>query len=617
MSKAREKPDWERCITLGMDGLDARILAELVENRRLPNFAKLVQHGALLSLQTSNPAISPVAWSNIATGAGPEHHGIFDFIHRDPSNYLPYLSLRRSSTGILGTRYRRARRCDGFWRYASDAGIPTTVIRWPVTFPAERVTGRFLSGLGVPDILGSEGQYVYYTTEAVARDDPSSHNVVRVRWDDGGAVLTSLKGPLISRRGHAELPLVIKRRGSDSVRVDLRGAPAVEAKRDSWTPWVKIAFKMGLRRIGGMVRFLLVEAEPDLKLFVYPTNIDPTDQAFPITYPAGFGHQLEDAIGAFHTLGMPEMIHPLSHKRYGLDEFLKQVQTVANERKLMFLDALSHFDEGLLAFVFDHTDRMQHAFWSMGDTQHPIYDQKEANVYGNVIHDMYQQMDGILGKALERADDKTILLVVSDHGFKSFRRQAHINRWLIKNGYMHLKDSDDSEGAGLFKNVAWERTKAYALGFASIYVNLAGREGGGIVKRGTEYDGLCRDLASALEHFTDPDNNSPVVHKVYLGRQIYHSGPLADNGPDLVVGLKPGCRFSWQTALGGAPPTLVEDNTTRWSGDHIFDPNYMSGVLLSNRKINGKNPRSVDIAPTVLSCFGLARPSHMAGSSLI
>ncbi|NIT59617.1 MAG: hypothetical protein GWN00_26380, partial [Aliifodinibius sp.] len=261
--------------------------------------------------------------------------------------------------------------------------------------------------------------------------------------------------------------------------------------------------------------------------------------------------------------------------------------------------------------------RLQHALWATREPHHPVYNQKEAKQYRNVINEMYRKMDNILGRAVEKADNKTALFVVSDHGFAGFRRQFHLNRWLIENGYMHLKESDDREASGLFRDVDWKKTKAYAMGFASIYINLAGREGGGIVKRGAEYDRLCREIPKRLEPLKDPDNGSPVVHKVYHGGKVYNGGPLTDKAPDLLAGLKPGYRFSWQTALGAAPTKLIEDNTSRWSGDHIFDPTFMSGILLSNRKINTTNPRGIDIAPTVLNCLGLNQPGHMTGSTLL
>lgn len=606
----------KRCLLLGMDGLDWRRVSRLIKDSKLPNFARLANQGAFVPLRTSNPAMSPVAWSNIATGAGPEYHGIFDFLHRDPTNYLPYLSLRKSSTGLLGTKYTKACQCDSFWRYTSDAGIPTTVIRWPVTFPAEKVTGRFLSGLGVPDLLGSEGQYVYYTTKPLLKSDPSPDNVVCVTWERG-VIRTFLKGPMTGRDKHSKLPLVIKRQASNRATIHLADGPIIEANCGQWTPWTETSFKVGLRHIHGIVKFLLLESTPHLKLFVYPINIDSADQAFPITYPAEFGRQLEEEIGNFHTLGMPELVHPLSHKRYGYDEFLSQVQDVASERTAMFLNELDHFDKGLLAFVFDHTDRIQHALWAATDSRHPAFNEKEAGLYGNVIDEMYRQMDDILGKAIKRMDDETALFVVSDHGFASFKRQVHLNRWLIENGYMHLKESDNREAAGLFKDVDWQRTRAYALGFASIYINLAGREGSGIVRGGKEYDTLCKEIAGKLEGFIDFKKESPVIHRVYSRNQAYTNGPLIRESPDLLVGFKQGYRFSWQTALGAAPVKLIEDNNSRWSGDHIFDPSFVPGVLLSNVKINTKEPRSIDIAPTVLNWLGLAKPGHMTGASLL
>jgi predicted AlkP superfamily phosphohydrolase/phosphomutase len=208
-------------------------------------------------------------------------------------------------------------------------------------------------------------------------------------------------------------------------------------------------------------------------------------------------------------------------------------------------------------------------------------------------------------------------LVVSDHGFGSFRRQAHLNRWLVDNGFMRLKGSQDEEGRGLFQDVDWHHTRAYAVGFAGIYLNRAGREGGGIVKQDERLPELLDEIGSRLQTLVDPDNGNHPIHKVYQGRCLYAGSPLIDDAPDLVVGFEPGYRASWQTALGGAPRKLVEDNKSRWSGDHIFDPDLMPGILLSNVKLNGQRFRGIDIAPTILDGFGLVRPRCMTGRSLL
>ncbi len=615
----RTEPRIERCIVLGMDGLDPQIVAGLIRENELPNFARLANDGTFGSLQTSNPVMSPVAWSNIATGAGPGHHGIFDFLHRDPTDYMPYISLRKSSKGIFGTRYEQARQVDGFWRYTSDAGVPTTVLRWPVTFPPEKVNGRFLSGLGVPDLLGTEGQYAFYTTEPVPKDDPSPHNVTHVRWDPAevGAIRTVLQGPMIGRNRTAEMDLIVHRKTSETCLLQVGDRPAIEIRRGQWTPWIRITFRAGLNRIHGMVKLLLLEMEPQFRLLASPLHLDPANPAFDISFPPGYARSLYERIGAFHTLGMPEMVHPLSHRRYGFDEFLAQVRAVRAERKEMFLAELEQFERGVFAFVFDHTDRIQHAFWATRDPGHPMYDAAEARSYHQVIEDAYREMDTCLGHVMERTDSRTLLLVVSDHGFGSFRRQVHLNRWLVDNGFMRLKGSQQAEGRGLFQDVDWHNTRAYAVGFSSIYLNRAGREGAGIVKPGAQSPELLEEIRSKLQTLLDPHSGDRVIHRIYLGRRIYTPAPLADKSPDLVVGFKPGYRASWQTALGGAPADLVEDNRSRWSGDHIFAPDLMPGIVLSNARLPGQPCRGIDIAPTILAALGLGIPAYMTGRDLL
>jgi predicted AlkP superfamily phosphohydrolase/phosphomutase len=545
-------------------------------------------------------------------------HGIFDFLHRDPRNYMPYISLRKSTSGFLGMRYEPPRQSDGFWRYTSDAGIPTTVVRWPVTFPPEKVNGRFLSGLGVPDLLGTEGQYTFYTTAPIPADDPSPHNVVPVTWEptEAGTVRTVLQGPLIGRGHTAQLPLVVRSIGAEACRVQVGNAPAVDVRRGQWTPWIKIAFKAGLTQIHGMVRLLVQAAGPQLQFVASPIHLDPAHPAFAISCPADYARSLEESLGTFHTLGMPEMVHPLSHRRYGFDEFLAQVQAIRTERREMFRAELERFDSGLLAFVFDHTDRIQHAFWATRDPAHPLYDAAEARAYRHVIDDMYQEMDACLGEALARTDGRTLLLAVSDHGFGSFRQQVHLNRWLVDNGFMRLQGPREAEGRGLFQDVDWSHTAAYAVGFSSIYLNLTGREAGGSVAPGAPARDLLQAIAAKLRNLADPRTGARVIHEVYPGRQLYAGGPLVDLGPDLVVGFESGYRASWQTALGGAPTCTVEDNRSRWSGDHIFDPDLMPGILLSNVPLRGPSRRGIDIAPTILAACGLPQPAQMSGQDL-
>ena len=605
---------FSRVIVLGMDGLDPNIVEAMMQKGELPNFSKLAASGSYSRLATSTPPESPVAWSSIATGCQPGEHGLFDFIHRDPKTYVPVSSLRKAIQGILGPRYEKVRKQVGFWKFVTDAGAPATVIRWPVSFPAEKVNGNFLSGLGVPDLMGWDGRYTFYTS-APAKDDPSPFNVVEVKWD-GQSAQTSIQGPLKSRDTYLTLELTIRRAGADAVTLEIKGAEPLTVRKGEWSAWATLRFKVGFSELTGDIKFLLTECGANLKLSASPIQVDPSKQAYPLTCPDCFGKELQDQMGIFHTLGMPEQVHPLSHERYDYDAFLSECGMIQSERRKMLDLELSRFDSGLLAFVFDSSDRIQHMFWSMRDPKHPLYDPALAAKYADVIPGMYREMDGVLGSVLAKCDAKTALIVLSDHGFNSFRRAVHVNRWLIQNGYLTLKDGNDQVGQDIFRNVDWTRTKAYALGFASVYLNVKGREGQGIVDPSAT-DALSKEIAAKLREWKDPDNGETpsIVKQVYIATEIY-SGKAAAGGPDLVIGLQPGYRASWQTALGGAPLGLVEDNKKRWSGDHLIDPSCVPGILFTNQRIAIPTPGLTNIAPTVLKSLGVKIPEQMKEAPL-
>lgn len=172
----------KRLIVLGVDGMDPNLLESFIERGLMPNTKRLMEMGSFSRLGTSNPPQSPVAWSNFITGAPPPVHGIFDFIHRDPATMLPYLSISEVSPPdstlnlgklrlpLSGGGVNLLRRGTPFWNTLLDKGIPVTMVKLPVDFPppAANRHGLFLSGLGTPDIRGSQGSFTFFT------DDPRS-----------------------------------------------------------------------------------------------------------------------------------------------------------------------------------------------------------------------------------------------------------------------------------------------------------------------------------------------------------------------------------------------------------------------------------------------------------
>jgi predicted AlkP superfamily phosphohydrolase/phosphomutase len=229
-----------------------------------------------------------------------------------------------------------------------------------------------------------------------------------------------------------------------------------------------------------------------------------------------------------------------------------------------------------------------------------------------------------VGEVLEHIVPGTPVLIVSDHGFHSWRKAVNLNTWLVQQGYMVIqgqppgeKKLEDLFGGGEFwENVDWSRTRAYAMGLGQIYFNLRGRESQGIVSPGGEATQLADEIAARLLTMTDPADGAPIVRAVYKRDDIY-SGEFLHNAAELQTGMEDGYRVSWQTTLGGSPQGIVYDNMKKWSGDHGgYDFQTTAGVLIANRRISGTDPSIMDIAPTVLKYFGVQIPGDIDGKPL-
>jgi predicted AlkP superfamily phosphohydrolase/phosphomutase len=213
-----------------------------------------------------------------------------------------------------------------------------------------------------------------------------------------------------------------------------------------------------------------------------------------------------------------------------------------------------------------------------------------------------------------RAYPGDTLIVMSDHGFSEFRRAVHLNRWLMREGYLTLDlpfNTGDEEG---FAHVDWPATQAYSAGLNAIYINLAGRERSGTVKP-AERDALVDQIVRRLEALRDPQTGGVVVAKAYRARDVY-SGEALEGAPDIVVGWNSGYRSSWQTALGAVPHDVFEDNKDEWRGDHCIAAHLVPGVFLSNRKAQARNLRLEDLTVTLLNEYGVPPGPGMSGRAV-
>jgi predicted AlkP superfamily phosphohydrolase/phosphomutase len=333
----------------------------------------------------------------------------------------------------------------------------------------------------------------------------------------------------------------------------------------------------------------------------------------PITHPVVYSTYLSKLQGPFATLGLAEDSWALNEKVLDDDGFMHQCETMDAEREKMFFDSLDKVKQGLCVCVFDGTDRIQHTFWRDIDEEHPARQERGENKGRNAIEQLYKRMDTLVARTLERCRGKdTVLVIISDHGFNTFRYGVDLNRWLEENGYLKVKD--EREGKYL-SAVDWSQTRAFASGLAGIFLNIKGRESQGIVEQGTEAERLRDEISAKLTELRDPNRDEAVVKQVYNALKIYH-GPYKTEAPDLLVGFNKGYRTSWETAIGEITEQVFHDNTKAWSGDHCIDPSLVPGVLFCNRRIDSEHARLMDIGPTVLDMFGVEVPKYMDGKAL-
>jgi predicted AlkP superfamily phosphohydrolase/phosphomutase len=660
------KPNAPRALMIGMDGMDPVLLQRYMNEGKLPNFKKLSEQGGYKPLATSMPPQSPVAWSNVISGCDPGTHEIYDFIHRNPNPddesmaIEPYLSTssieaasihRELSLGdwhIPLTSDTLVLRREGptFWDFLNEHGIDATIYRMPANYPVGDAHGhghlQSLTGMGTPDLLGSYGEFTLFSAVAPAEG----------RLVSGGSI-KQLRA--IKNRAEVELigpPNFLKKPDEDGIVPDMTAKIGIVRDPDhdvvkiaigdvihimktgEWSDWTPVVFETGIpgstalaalqapTSISGMVRFYVKEVRPVLEIFVTPINIDPLAPAVPISEPAEFATELANATGRYFTAGIPEHTAEIQEGALNEDQWLDKANMILEERIVQYHHALSEFKSGCLFFYFGTPDQISHIFWRDQDPEHPGRLEKQGNKYSKVIEETYIKMDALVGEAMEAVTDKDTLIVMSDHGFASFRRGFNLNTWLHQNGYItRHESSSDEEGerngeeevaatGQPFADVDWTKSKAYGIGLNGLYLNLQGREKNGIVTN-DEKAALLKKLTDELLAVRDTDG-SQVIDKVYNTAVDY---PDADPtiAPDLLIGYARNYRAGWPTLLGGFSKDIIEDNKDRWSGDHCIAAHLVPGILLSNKPITIEDPDLRDLAPTLLNVFGLAPPSELKG----
>jgi len=572
-----------KTILIGFDAYDPKVFERLNSEGKTPNLGKLVDEGGYSRFAVTNPPQSEVSWTSIATGMNPGYHGIFDFVHRNPANYSPQVSLLPTKTSLLGTQFVPPHNAKTIFDVAVEEGYPGISLWWPATFPARQASPVWtIPGLGTPDIFGRLGVGIYYSPDRVQEKD------LKTRMES----LISLKKGIFQGEieGPAQMTLSGVKASSvkfELVRIDdvhwkLRlGKVSYDLQPGIWSEIIEIPFPVGLGLgIKAVTRVILNGTSDRPEIYFLPLQLHPMRSPWPYGTPKKLMKGVWKKAGPYLTLGWPQDTTGLEEGFITDQQFLTLCETILQHREATLIWLLDTYHEGVLGCIFDSLDRIQHMFYR---------DRMD------IIEDWYIKLDAMFGRILNKVKSISTredirVMVLSDHGFDAFNYKVHINRWLKNRGYLVADDSDGSGNLGASK---WEETKAYAIGLNSIYLNLKDREGEGSVDE-EQKESIFTQLRDDLTNWVGPDGKQ-VVANLHPSAAVFE-GPLAAYGPDLLIGYNAGYRASRETGMGEWGAEELERNQDHWGADHCFDADSVPGVLFSSDSLAGiSNPSYKDV----------------------
>ena len=318
--------------------------------------------------------------------------------------------------------------------------------------------------------------------------------------------------------------------------------------------------------------------------------------------------------------------------------------------------------------LFGEADTTGHHFWFCHDPRSPRFDPATASRHGDAIRTIYRRLDAVVGQLAAGAlsglpdGEPSYVMVLSDHGFGgSGRKVLYLNRWLEEQGALRFRPPRPAarltslartaalrytparlqealfrraggrlaslvESMARFGPIDFAGTRAYSdevNTLPGIWINLRGREPGGTVEPGPEYEGLRDEIIAALEEWRDPETDGAIVNRALRREELYR-GFHVNRAPDIVIvpSLDRGYSYTFLSSPGGRAGPAVR----------VIDPDEYAGA--KGRGMNGSHrPEGIfllagpgirpgigirgatiaDCAPIVLHLLGLPVPGWMEG----
>ncbi len=333
----------------------------------------------------------------------------------------------------------------------------------------------------------------------------------------------------------------------------------------------------------------------------------------PVTYPPRQVNGI--LVGGFLSPNLDKAVYPTSYvptlkslgyvvdadpwkARESKDLALQEVNAVLDARIRTLFHLLDREEWDYLHLHVMETDRLHHFLWQQMEEGHPTY--------APAFLDFYRRIDDMLGQLAARLDENTTLMWMADHGFCTIKKEVYVNRWLVDNGWLKLRNIPPDRKEGL--NEIDPTSVAYSLDPGRIVIRVRGREKEGCVTPGAEYKALRGEIAAAALAWRDPDDGAPIFQAAFRREELYH-GPYLEQAADLI--LAPYDGYDPKGALYKEMLTYKGDELV---GMHTYDDAmlYVGGRAISQTRFSVLN-----VMPTILNLMGVPQPAGLDGESLL
>jgi len=318
------------------------------------------------------------------------------------------------------------------------------------------------------------------------------------------------------------------------------------------------------------------------------------------TYPDNLKQEINEKLSAYR-IKVPDV------RKIEKEDLLERLFSLTEMRFKLIKYMLREKEWDFFMGVIYATDALMHNFWRYLDDKHRKYE--DNKIMRERIREYFRYLDDKIGELISKVDKETTVILMSDHGAKRMDGRINLNDWLIQEGYLVLKTEPKEKTPFLLAEIDWRKTKAFAFGayYASVFLNVKGRDPEGCVGPGKEYEKLKKELVAKLKKIPDDIGNK-------INTKIYYI-PEGENAPDFLVYfddlhwginsmVKNGKLYSWSTEKG--PDDAVHSQTGFF---------VISGKDVKKRGNLGlKDIR--DITPTILKMMGIPIPKDMEGKPI-